>query len=203
MWGSPLQKGEVPAPFPGTCSEQLFPPFPPLWILVRPLFTTQRKVSKQEGGHTDMWGQGFPAKGKTALRRIAVKWPLKENGDVYLYNWITLLNSKNYYNLVNQLQFNTTSKKWKKKKGFWSWGIEPSRRQHPGSELPHRHEKGKPERLRLNPERHVQLWNSFKTHVDAARINRKSSSIRATWVFTSRVISEQSFNFWALVSSSV
>lgn len=116
MWGSPLQKGEVPAPFPGTCSEQLFPPFPPLWILVRPLFTTQRKVSKQEGGHTDMWGQGFPAKGKTALRRIAVKWPLKENGDVYLYNWITLLNSKNYYNLVNQLQFNTTSKKWKKKK---------------------------------------------------------------------------------------
>ena len=32
---------------------------------------------------------------------------------VYIYNWVTLLYSRNYYNIVNQLYFN---KKWEKKR---------------------------------------------------------------------------------------
>ena len=31
---------------------------------------------------------------------------LKKNGCVYMYNWITLLFSRNYHNIVNQLYFN-------------------------------------------------------------------------------------------------
>ena len=41
---------------------------------------------------------------------------MKENGCVYMYNWIALLYSKNYHKLVNQLYFNKTSKNEKKKK---------------------------------------------------------------------------------------
>ena len=41
---------------------------------------------------------------------------LKKNGYVYMYNWIILLNSRNFHNIVNQLYFNKTLKKWKKKK---------------------------------------------------------------------------------------
>ena len=33
---------------------------------------------------------------------------LKKNGCVYVYNWITLLYSRNYHNIVNQLYFNKT-----------------------------------------------------------------------------------------------
>ena len=38
---------------------------------------------------------------------------LKKNGYVYMYNYITLLYSRNYHNIVNQLYFNRTLKKWK------------------------------------------------------------------------------------------
>ena len=34
---------------------------------------------------------------------------------VYMYNWITSLYSRNYHKLVNQLYFNKTWKKWRKK----------------------------------------------------------------------------------------
>ena len=40
---------------------------------------------------------------------------LKENGCVYVYNGIILLHSRNYRNIVNQLYFNETLKKLKKK----------------------------------------------------------------------------------------
>jgi len=36
---------------------------------------------------------------------------VKENGCVYMYNWITLLYSRNYHNIVNQLYCNKTLKK--------------------------------------------------------------------------------------------
>ena len=35
---------------------------------------------------------------------------LKENGYVYMYNWIILLYSRNYHNIVDQLHFNKTLK---------------------------------------------------------------------------------------------
>ena len=41
---------------------------------------------------------------------------LKENGCVYMYNWITLLYSRNYLNIVKQLCFNNTLKTWKTNK---------------------------------------------------------------------------------------
>ena len=40
---------------------------------------------------------------------------LKENECEYMYNWITLLYSRNYDNIVNQLYFNKTLKNDKKK----------------------------------------------------------------------------------------
>ena len=52
---------------------------------------------------------------------------LKKNRHVYMYNWITLLYSRNYYNIVNQLYF----KKLKKKQmlsfrntKFDKWGMQ-------------------------------------------------------------------------------
>ena len=39
---------------------------------------------------------------------------LKNNGCLYMYSWITLLYSKNYHNIVNQLHFKKNFKKWKK-----------------------------------------------------------------------------------------
>ena len=39
---------------------------------------------------------------------------LKENGWVYMYNWITSLYSRNYHNIINQLYFNKTLKNEKK-----------------------------------------------------------------------------------------
>ena len=41
---------------------------------------------------------------------------VKENGSEYIYNWISLLHSRNYHNLVNQLYFNNLKKNEKKKK---------------------------------------------------------------------------------------
>ena len=38
---------------------------------------------------------------------------LKENGYVHMYNWITLLYSRNYHNIVNELYFNKALRKWK------------------------------------------------------------------------------------------
>ena len=43
---------------------------------------------------------------------------LKKNGCVYTYNWITLLYSKNDHNLVSQVYFNKTFKKFKKGKHY-------------------------------------------------------------------------------------
>ena len=40
---------------------------------------------------------------------------LKKNECVYMYNWITLLYSRNYYNIVNEPYFNKTLKNRKKK----------------------------------------------------------------------------------------
>ena len=40
---------------------------------------------------------------------------LKGNGCVYMRSWITLLYSRNYYNLINQLYFNKTFENEKKK----------------------------------------------------------------------------------------
>ena len=40
---------------------------------------------------------------------------LKENGCVDMYNWITLLDSRNYCSFINQLYFSKTFLKWKKK----------------------------------------------------------------------------------------
>ena len=39
---------------------------------------------------------------------------LKKNGCVYMYNCITVLHSRNYYDIVNQLYFNKTLKHEKK-----------------------------------------------------------------------------------------
>ena len=44
---------------------------------------------------------------------------LKENGCVYMYNQITLLYSRNYHNLVNQLYFNKMLKNDKKRINFF------------------------------------------------------------------------------------
>ena len=41
---------------------------------------------------------------------------MKKNWCVYMYNWVTLLYSRNYYNTVNQLYFNKTLKNEKRKK---------------------------------------------------------------------------------------
>ena len=40
---------------------------------------------------------------------------LKENGCMYMYNLITLLYNRNYYNIVNQLYFNKTLENEKNK----------------------------------------------------------------------------------------
>ena len=60
---------------------------------------------------------------------------LKENGCVYICNWITLLQSRNDHNLVNQLYFNKTLKN--EKENFqspeWrmaSWHFPASRSHH-------------------------------------------------------------------------
>ena len=39
---------------------------------------------------------------------------LKEEGCVYMYNWITLFYSRNYHNIGNQLNYNKTLKNEKK-----------------------------------------------------------------------------------------
>ena len=41
---------------------------------------------------------------------------MEKNGYGYMYNWITLLYSRNYHNIVYQLYFIKTLKKWKKEK---------------------------------------------------------------------------------------
>ena len=47
---------------------------------------------------------------------------LKENGCVYMYNWITLLH-RSYHNLIHQLYFNETSKMRKKEFLLWLSGL--------------------------------------------------------------------------------
>ena len=45
---------------------------------------------------------------------------LRENGYVYMYDWVTLLYSRNDHNLVNQLYFHKTFfKKRLNKNGHW------------------------------------------------------------------------------------
>ena len=46
----------------------------------------------------------------------------KENGCVYMYNWITLL-YRSYHNLIHQLYFNETSKMRKKEFLLWLSGL--------------------------------------------------------------------------------
>ena len=46
---------------------------------------------------------------------IHVSKDSNENGCVYKYDRVTLLYSRNYHTLANQLHFDKTLKKWKKK----------------------------------------------------------------------------------------
>ena len=67
------------------------------------------------------WPTGTSCIAQGTLRDI-LWWPLwekinlKKNGCVYMYNWITLLHSRNYWNIASHLHFNKTLKNEKSKR---------------------------------------------------------------------------------------
>ena len=66
-------------------------------------------------GMTGQWGHAlYGTENSTQYSVIIyVGKNLKGNGCVYMYNWITLLYSRIYHNLVNQIYSNKDFKKWK------------------------------------------------------------------------------------------
>ena len=72
--------------------------------------------------HWGIWNDWPMETGYGAQRTVPnIQWQsmweknLKENVCMYMHNWITLLYSRNYYDLVNQLYVNKTLKKEKRR----------------------------------------------------------------------------------------